>query len=74
MNAVSRLAFNLTNSVITHWYVSEAVWQYLLNTKDYVLEFKGSRFIRYMDSDWDGYKEPHRSTSGVFLKFGEAAL
>ena len=74
--AISVLGRYLSKPGVGHWQAAKRVMRYLQGTKDYLLTFKRSdhlEVIGYSDSDYGGYPNDHKSTSGyVFMLAGGA--
>jgi hypothetical protein len=67
-HAIMNLSRFLQNPGKRHWDCARRCLNYLIDTKDIVLEYKkmesGMRIEGYSDSDWGGDKDGRKSTSG----------
>nr|CAN83069.1 hypothetical protein VITISV_008960 [Vitis vinifera] len=73
---VGMLSKYLTNSGMDHWKNAKRVMRYLQRTKYYMLTYRRSshlEIVGYSDSDFAGYLDSRRSTSGyIFMLAGRA--
>ena len=71
---VGMLGRYLSNLGMDHWKKAKRVMRYLQRTKDYMLTYRRSNHLEivgYSDSDFVGYLDSRRSTSGyVFMLAG----
>ena len=61
------------NSGRSHWNAVKHVFRYLTGTKDHGILFgpnKNSGVVGYTDSDFAGYVDSQKSTTGYCFKFG----
>ncbi|TPX42605.1 DNA-directed DNA polymerase [Chytriomyces confervae] len=76
--AVGKLARHTTKTRITHWKAAQELLEYLNNTRDHGLCFQqtGQKLVveGYSDSDFAGDSETRRSTTGVLVRVGKAAV
>ena len=65
-----------SNPGIKHWMVVKRILRYLKGTTDYVLCYQGKdlRLIGYMDADWGGDPDQHKSTSGYAFLLNDCAI
>ena len=71
---INYLARFMSNPSIDHFKALNIIWAYLLNTKDYGLEYKFQstplNLIGYSDADWGGDPISRKSTSGLVYLIG----
>ena len=61
----------------SHWNAVKHVFIYLVGTKDHGILFgpnKNSGVVSYTDSDFAGYVDSWKSTTGYCFKFGNGAI
>ncbi|KAL6323008.1 hypothetical protein AAG906_023625 [Vitis piasezkii] len=58
---------------IDHWKVVKKVLRYLQETKDYMLTYN-LEIIGYSNSDYDGYKDTRKSTSGYIFMLSNGPI
>ena len=68
---VAMLGRYMSNPRVDHWKAAKRVMRYLKRTKDFMLTYRRSDSLEifgYSDSDFSGYQDSKRSTSGyVFM-------
>ena len=60
-----------------HWVAAKKVLRYLKRTKDYMLIYKhvqDLQLVRYLDSDFAGYQDEKKSTTGYIFKLAGGAV
>ncbi|TPX67615.1 hypothetical protein CcCBS67573_g07446 [Chytriomyces confervae] len=76
--AVGKLAHHTTKTRIIHWKATQELLEYLNNTRDHGLCFQrtGQKLVveGYSNSDFAGDTETRRSTTGVLVWVGKAAV
>ena len=76
-NAVGVVSRFMHNPGRSHWNVVKHVVTYLAGTKDHGILFcpnKNSGVVSYTDSNFAGYVDIRKSTTGYCFKFGNGAI